>query len=183
MSDICGAKTRSGKPCKRSPMKNGRCKLHGGASLSGADNPAFKHGRYAKYVSADIQAKANDFSEGDILSLNDELSMQRSLFVSYLGRFKDIGNPSLGEISTMMGWLGDISKTVERIVKLQNETALTGAEIKFLQIRAVDLVMKYIPQPDQQEAFISELFGIDGTTTSVDNNGARHPQLIEIEAD
>lgn len=28
----CGAKTRSGKPCKAPAMKNGRCKMHGGKS-------------------------------------------------------------------------------------------------------------------------------------------------------
>ena len=28
----CGAKTRSGAPCRNLPMKNGRCRMHGGAS-------------------------------------------------------------------------------------------------------------------------------------------------------
>lgn len=29
---ICGAKTRKGIPCKKSPLQNGRCRLHGGKS-------------------------------------------------------------------------------------------------------------------------------------------------------
>lgn len=29
---ICGAKTRSGEPCKNAPMANGRCRMHGGKS-------------------------------------------------------------------------------------------------------------------------------------------------------
>ncbi|UGB30959.1 MULTISPECIES: HGGxSTG domain-containing protein [Bacillales] len=29
---ICGAKTRQGTPCKKTPLKNGRCRLHGGKS-------------------------------------------------------------------------------------------------------------------------------------------------------
>lgn len=46
----CGAKTRSGKPC-RSPAVNGkkRCRMHGGAPGSGAppgNKNALKHGRY-----------------------------------------------------------------------------------------------------------------------------------------
>src|SRR5690349_17552705 len=28
----CGAKTRSGRPCRSAAMRNGRCRLHGGAS-------------------------------------------------------------------------------------------------------------------------------------------------------
>ena len=29
---ICGAKTRQGKPCKKTSLKNGRCRFHGGKS-------------------------------------------------------------------------------------------------------------------------------------------------------
>jgi len=48
----CGAKARSGKPC-RSPAVAGkrRCRMHGGAEGSGApqgNQNAFKHGRYSK---------------------------------------------------------------------------------------------------------------------------------------
>lgn len=43
----CGAKTRSGGPCKTKPMPNGRCRMHGGKSLSGENHPRWKHGRYA----------------------------------------------------------------------------------------------------------------------------------------
>ncbi len=30
--DTCGARTRSGAPCRNLSMKNGRCRMHGGAS-------------------------------------------------------------------------------------------------------------------------------------------------------
>ena len=29
---MCGAKTRAGAPCRNLPMKNGRCRMHGGPS-------------------------------------------------------------------------------------------------------------------------------------------------------
>lgn len=53
----CGAKTRSGEPCKKAALANGRCRLHGGKStgpkdkkkhserLTGNKN-ALKHGLY-----------------------------------------------------------------------------------------------------------------------------------------
>lgn len=44
----CGAKTRSGVPCQNAPMGNGRCRMHGGKSLSGIAHPNYKHGRYSK---------------------------------------------------------------------------------------------------------------------------------------
>jgi hypothetical protein len=49
----CGAKTRSGHPCKN-PIVSGRkrCRMHGGAAGSGAPtgkrHGRYKHGRYAK---------------------------------------------------------------------------------------------------------------------------------------
>ena len=51
-SQRCGAKTRSGKPC-RSPAVHGkkRCRMHGGAPGSGApknNQNALKHGQFTK---------------------------------------------------------------------------------------------------------------------------------------
>jgi hypothetical protein len=51
-SQRCGAKTRSGKPC-RSPAVSGkkRCRMHGGAPGSGAprgNKNALKHGLYTR---------------------------------------------------------------------------------------------------------------------------------------
>ena len=44
----CGAKTRSGGSCRQPAMLNGRCRLHGGKSLSGSAHGRFKHGFYTK---------------------------------------------------------------------------------------------------------------------------------------
>jgi hypothetical protein len=54
----CGAKTRTGTPCKSPAMKNGRCRMHGGASTGapkGNEN-AFKHGYYSVEAVAERRA-------------------------------------------------------------------------------------------------------------------------------
>jgi hypothetical protein len=56
----CGAKTRSGAPCKSAPVAGRRrCRMHGGADGSGAPsgpgNGNYKHGRYTKEVAATRQ--------------------------------------------------------------------------------------------------------------------------------
>jgi hypothetical protein len=53
----CGAKTRSGTPCKSAPVSGRRrCRMHGGADGSGAPsgsrNGNYKHGRYTAEVVA-----------------------------------------------------------------------------------------------------------------------------------
>src|SRR5204863_6692764 len=45
----CGARCRSGRPCRSAAMKNGRCRMHGGASPGaprGPRNGCYRHGRY-----------------------------------------------------------------------------------------------------------------------------------------
>jgi hypothetical protein len=56
----CGARTRSGAPCKSAPVTSRRrCRMHGGADGSGAPkgerNGNYEHGRYTKEVAATRQ--------------------------------------------------------------------------------------------------------------------------------
>src|ERR1700738_1920798 len=48
----CGARTKSGKPCRSPATKKGRCRLHGGASGSGGPpgerNGQYRHGERTK---------------------------------------------------------------------------------------------------------------------------------------
>ena len=56
---FCGAKTRQGGSCRQPAMKNGRCRLHGGKSLSGTAHGRFKHGLYEKGVLEDRRQLAD----------------------------------------------------------------------------------------------------------------------------
>lgn len=44
----CGAKTRVGGCCRQPAMKNGRCRLHGGKSLSCKAHGRYLHGMRTK---------------------------------------------------------------------------------------------------------------------------------------
>ena len=50
----CNAKTRGGGLCQNLPMGNGRCRMHGGASLRGPEHPRYKDGKYSKYKPVDM---------------------------------------------------------------------------------------------------------------------------------
>ena len=54
MSDkICGAKTRSGKPCRSKVLgSNGRCRMHGGTNggAGKGNKNALKHGIYSRVI-------------------------------------------------------------------------------------------------------------------------------------
>lgn len=70
----CGAKTRSGKPCKNGAMDNGRCRMHGGKSTGAPpaklkkNSNATKHGLFAKYLPKETLEIVNDI--GDMEPLN-----------------------------------------------------------------------------------------------------------------
>jgi hypothetical protein len=151
----CGAKTRSGQPCKKAGMANGRCRLHGGLS-TGAP---IKTGRYSKYAPDKLGEKIAEFSLGDVLALGDELATQRALLSDYLERFK-VSTMTRDDIGTVMGWLDGIGRTAERINKMRNEDTLTAAEVIALQARAVDIAMKYFHDPETRRQFLADLFGI-----------------------
>jgi hypothetical protein len=55
----CGARTRSGKPCRSPATKKGRCRLHGGAPGSGAPsgkrNGQYRHGEWTKRAISERQ--------------------------------------------------------------------------------------------------------------------------------
>jgi len=55
MKGRCGARTRSGGLCQKFSLANGRCRLHGGKSLTGDQNGNYKSGKFTK------QAKLKKF--------------------------------------------------------------------------------------------------------------------------
>lgn len=163
----CGGKTRNGGKCKQRAgwgtghVGDGRCKLHGGASPRGVDSPHYIHGRYTPYASVNLGEKIDRLEGHELLDLADELQMQRALIGEYLERYPDKVQMTEHTIGTIISWLNQIGVTVQRIIQMKNETALTSVEVAYLKTRIVDLLGKYIPDPNQQEAFVIELFAID----------------------
>ena len=75
-------------------MPNGRCRVHGGASLAGPAHPNYIHGRQSRYahrLSADQQ---DDFAQAlaapDALSLQDEIALTRTLLLDVLSPGPDL---------------------------------------------------------------------------------------------
>lgn len=74
MAKRCGAKTRSGKPCRKWALANGRCRLHGGKSTGppkGSRN-ALTHGIYAQALRDD---EPEIWHEVHIEDVDDEIRL------------------------------------------------------------------------------------------------------------
>jgi len=73
---LCGARTRSGTPCKKFALLNGtggRCRNHGGASLSGEKHPNYKHGRCTKAIRA--KAREGRMQLRLLIALGNQIGM------------------------------------------------------------------------------------------------------------
>lgn len=95
---ICGAKTRAGKPCKKSPVAGKkRCRLHGGLSTGPAKGSknALKHGMYSR-IFTDEQLDEAQAMQGDV---SRELAIARIQLVNCINHRKVQGDtPQLDEI-------------------------------------------------------------------------------------
>lgn len=164
MTDLCNAKTRAGTPCQQpagwgtAHVGQGRCKLHGGS----AGRPP-THGRYSvakrAALSEKIEQFRNDPQAGD---LRDELAVLRALLEDYLNRFDDNQNLTGADIMLIYTMIDNIGKLVERIAKILAMTALTQAELQFLQVMLIDTIKEFIPDPERQRAFVARIAGTMG---------------------
>jgi hypothetical protein len=61
MKTPCGARTRSGEPCKNATIgQTGRCRMHGGKLLGGIASPRYKHGKYSKNILGRLLGEWNE---------------------------------------------------------------------------------------------------------------------------
>lgn len=73
----CGAKTRSGKPCRQWAVAGrDRCRMHGGTAPRGLAHPSTQHGRFSKdlptRLAADYEAALRD---PELLALREEMAL------------------------------------------------------------------------------------------------------------
>lgn len=75
MPNLCGAKTRSGKPCRKAPIAGRtRCRNHGGKTPTGTANAAKPGSLYSKFLTPDEVAAHDQIELGKV---DDELRYLR----------------------------------------------------------------------------------------------------------
>lgn len=98
MADKCGAKTRAGKPCKKTPVEGKkRCRLHGGLSPGApkGNKHGLRHGMYSR-IFTDEQLDEAQAMQGDV---SRELAIARIQLANCLAYRKAQGDtPQLDEI-------------------------------------------------------------------------------------
>jgi hypothetical protein len=104
---VCGSPLRKkpGKFCQISHglYPNGRCKLHGGRSLSGIASPRYKTGLYSKYVPKTLRKDYDAISEDrDLTELRDDLALQTTLIMAAFRRMDETEAPPWGKVVELL---------------------------------------------------------------------------------
>lgn len=177
----CGAKTRGGGSCKRQPVKGKtRCRLHGGATPSGPDSANYKHGRYSKAFHGTMSIHFVEAQEEAApLDLMQELAVQRAVLSHYVDAVSSKPKQEPEELRMIGALAEDVVKTAASISRMRNDTALTIAEIKFLQQGMMRLIEKYVPDVDKRRSFIEELSRI---VPGGDDARADEPETVPVLA-
>lgn len=117
---LCGAKTRSGEPCKRHAVPGSkRCKLHGGKSTGapGNKNAAKPGSIYSQFLT---DAERADFEAAQLDQIDDELRLTKVLLGRVL-RSEEDGYDLLAD--RYLARIESLTKTKEAVItqRLTNE--------------------------------------------------------------
>lgn len=145
MAATCGARTRSGAPCKRAPMEGkARCKLHGGASTGApkGNSNAVKHGFYSDALLPDERAL---YERVEVGSLDDEIRLARvklHRFVRLSGslELQDMIDGALEVVQKTGEAFNHATKEMEPYDKKEIKAA--APDYADLIIRQIDLIRK-----------------------------------------
>jgi hypothetical protein len=150
-ADLCGGECTDGTPCKRPAgwgtdhVGEGRCKLHGG----NAGRPP-KHGRYSVKAREGLEDKIWQYREEENPAEQwDELALLRALLQEWLD---DLGTLDEDAVSVILDLQREIRRTLDTINKIQTRTALTQAEVEYLQARMADVLKTHVPKERRADA-------------------------------
>ena len=163
MGNRCTAKAKSsGERCKKWANNGWNvCRFHGAGSKSKPGGRPIEHGRYAEAFKGKLKDKFIAANQDPYpLDLLPELAVQRTLLNDYVGRF-EAGMILTGkDLRIISDLTNDVVGTAAKIINARNQTALTVAEVKYLQMGIMALLNEFIPDTNQRRTFISRLITI-----------------------
>ena len=150
----CTATAKStGERCQNPAVKGWDvCRMHGAGSpkegTTGGAPP--KHGRYSVKARSGLEEKIRQYREDENPAGQwDELALLRALLQEWLN---DLGTLDEEAISVILDLQGSIRRTLDTINKIQTRSALTAAEVEYLQARIADLFKTYVPAERRADA-------------------------------
>ena len=153
--------------------------------MHGGTNPGrpIIHGRYSVKHRESLHNKMQEFLEDPApANLMGELAVQRAFLQDFLEKLYGDDKIDVKTTNHVFDMTEAISRLVERIARMLNQTAVTQMEITFLQATITNLIVKYIDDPDKRIDFVAELrsaFGADRQSNRPASITAPSTQSVE----
>ncbi len=168
----CGAKTRSGAPCKNAPVTGSkRCRMHGGSTPRGMALPQTKHGRYSKDLPTRLLVRYEEaISDPELLNLSAEIALTDAMTRDVMDSLERSDPKDKEEVNSHFHRLMNLTeqrrKLVEteqkRRVAMQNMITAEGAAAMIAAL--LDSVKRHVSDKQALAAIaadIDRLFGQD----------------------
>jgi hypothetical protein len=137
---ICGAKKRNGDPCRAIPMRNGRCRIHGGTTPVGMALPQYKH---------------DALLDTELVTLRDDIALVDSKIQERMEQAKS--NPiSFEELQPMIEQRRKLVESESKRLR-EMEHSLTIAQAMQIIRLLSDIVKRHVTDPKQLKAIQTEL--------------------------
>jgi hypothetical protein len=157
---LCGAKTRRGTPCQNPAMKNGRCRMHGGATPRGTDLPQFKSGRYSKSLPDKLAGRYEEaLSDEERHDLRDEIALAEAKIADLLLGMKRGEFDEERAWSRVERWMSRKQRLVVSDARLARERRQTvsAEEVMALVVGILDAIRRHVPDRQTRAALASDI--------------------------
>jgi hypothetical protein len=135
----------------------GACKYHGGAKK----RPTISTGVYAVQTKKRLREKIDEYmlkSRDELLDLTEHLAAARAIFDDFILAFPDTNAEEYGLwFNRFNSLLSTIGGLVDKISKIDSRNTLTAAQVLYLRATMIDILLKYLPDPDMREHVIKEI--------------------------
>jgi hypothetical protein len=142
---------------RTSHLGTGACRFHGGADKT----PTISTGINAKQTRLRLRDSIENYlnlSRDDLLDLTEHLAATRAIFDEFLEKFPNPDDENyglwFGRFNALIMTLGNL---VDKISRIDSRNTLTAAQVLYLRATMVDILMKYIPDPDVRERVVKEI--------------------------
>lgn len=135
----------------------GACKYHGGATK----RPTISTGMHAVKTRKRLQEKIDTYlnkSRDELLDLTEHLAATRAIFDDFILAFPETNSEEYGLwFNRFNSLISTIGTLVEKISRVESRNTLTAAQVLYLRATMIDVLMKYLPDPDTRERVVKEL--------------------------
>ena len=157
-------------------MQNGRCRMHGGASLKGTDLPQFRSGRYSKSIPDRLVGRFREaLADEERHDLRDEIALAEAKIDDLLSEMVRGESDEAWAWNDVERWTARKARLVVADARLARERRQTvsAEEVMALVAGILDAIRRHVPDRQTRAALARDIraLGTQGDVGSLRRDG------------